>query len=230
MLIQSGRKLNDPVLLAFKNTSLAVESTFPGMIVSPLRTYPLMSQTTAQLAEIVEFLGQLWLYEVTGETLSGMQTEPFSEPYRELGGFIPDSADAAIVENLAIEYCELLVGPKGHVSPVQSVWSDHQYQSKTAASMNRFFELIPDYQPDSNLSDHIGVQLDFLSAILRQSDDSAANEIASHFAKTHLQWTLKFFDKIESHTDSAFYLGLAKVTRNLIHTLPTTTEPNAASM
>ena len=191
-----------------------------------------MPQTTAQLAEIVEFLGQLWLYEVTEEALRGMQTEPFSEPYRELGGFVPDSADAAIVEKLAIEYCELLVGPKGHVSPVQSVWSDNQYQSKTAASMNRFFELIPDYHPDSNLSDHIGVQLDFLSAILRQSEEGAANEgaaneIASHFVDTHLQWTLTFFDKIQSQTDSDFYLGLAKVTRNLIHTLPTITEPNA---
>lgn len=80
-----------------------------------------MSQTTVPLAEIVELLGRLWLDEVSAETLTAMRTQPFKERYQELGGFVPDSVDAAIVENLAIEYGELLIGPKGHVSPVQPI-------------------------------------------------------------------------------------------------------------
>ena len=90
--------------------------------------------------------------------------------------------------------------------------------------MSRFFELIPDYRPATNLSDHIGVQLDFLAAILRQPERDVADAIVSHFAKTHLQWTLLFFQRIESQTQSKFYLGLANVTRNLIPTISTTQE------
>ena len=101
-----------------------------------------------------------------------MAKDSFKKPYSQLGGCVPEFVDAAVIEQLKVDYCELLVGPKGHISPVQSVWADNQFQSKTAASMNRFFELIPEYKPESNLSDHIGVQLDFLSAILRQTDES----------------------------------------------------------
>ncbi len=180
-----------------------------------------MRNATTQLAEIVDLLGRLWLYEVSLETLTAMQAGEFRSLYEEMGGFVPRSIDSAVVEELAIEYCELLVGPKGHVSPIQSVWVDHQFQSETAVSMQRFFELIPGYQAESNLVDHIGVQLDFLSVILRQSDEDGANEVARHFAKTHLQWTLSFFDKVEAQTNSGFYLGLAKVSRKLIHAIST---------
>jgi TorA maturation chaperone TorD len=93
--------------------------------------------------------------------------------------------------------------------------------------MNRFFDLIPGYQPESNLSDHIGVQLDFLSTILRQPDEVAASEVTGLFAREHLQWTLMFVDKVEAQSDSEFYRGLAKVTRNLVQTITASVVPKA---
>lgn len=180
-----------------------------------------MPRTLGQLAGITGLLGRLWLEEVDLETLNAMGTAEFREPYQELGGFIPDVPNEAIVEELAVEYCMLLIGPKGQISPVQSVWADNQFQSRTSSSMNRFFELIPDYLPGSNLSDHLGVQLDFLSELMRHSeiDSEPVPEIVGHFATSHLDWAEAFFDQVLKHSESRFYCGLAIVTRGLIHSL-----------
>ena len=174
-----------------------------------------MPNTAIELSEIVELIGRLWLREVTLPTLEAMGASDFRQPFIELGGFIPDQIDDAIVEELAIEYCELLIGPRGHISPVQSVWSTNQFQSKSAASMNRFFDLVPDYKPESNLSDHIGVQFDFLSVLLLQSDKQV-NEVITLFVDKHLRWTDRFLERVVSRENSDFYQGLANVTRQLI--------------
>ncbi len=177
-----------------------------------------MPNTSVESAEVVELIGSLWLNEVTEDSLTSMQSEEFRLPFVELGGFIPDSKPDEITERLAIEYCQLLIGPKGHISPVQSVWATNQFQSETSASMNRFFELLPSYQPASNLSDHIGVQLDFLSALLRQPEESV-NEIIPLYVNQHLRWTQSFLDRMIDQDTSKFYQGLACVTKKLIESI-----------
>ena len=177
-----------------------------------------MPQSTFYLGEISGLLGRLWLREVDAATLEAMGSPDFCELYQSLGGVVPKSTDAATVEELAIAYCELLIGPKGHVSPVQSVWAGNQLQSDTSASMNRFFELVPDYQAQSNLADHIGIQLDF-AGVLMQTQEEAADGILNLFAQQHLGWTGQFLDRVESRTDSEFYLGLARVTRSMIQSI-----------
>lgn len=179
-----------------------------------------MTQTTNELADVAELIGRLWLREIKVETLAAMSLEAFRVPYQELGGFVPEETHEDMVEDLAIEYCALLIGPKGQISPVQSVWETNQFQSATAASMSRYFELIPGYVADSNLSDHIGVQLDYLSALLRQSETATAEEIIQHFSESHLAWTDRFLERVVSSTSSEFYAGLARVTRKLIDSLP----------
>lgn len=169
-----------------------------------------------QLAAIVELLGRLWLHEVTKATLTLMRSDEFLPTYEQLGGYVPPLVDDEVVETLAVEYCELLIGPKGQLSPVQSVWVTNQFQSESSASMNRFFELLPGYVPQSNLSDHLGVELDFLSHLLRNNDESTVQEMTEHFAITHLEWSIRFLDQVEMQTDSKFYQGLAKVTRQLV--------------
>lgn len=177
-----------------------------------------MSQSTYYLGEISGLLGRLWLHEVDKATLDAMNDPSFRGCYQSLGGVVPENVDDQTIEDLAVAYCELLIGPKGHVSPVQSVWVDDQLQSDTSASMNRFFELLPGYQAQSNLSDHIGVQLDFASALL-QSDEAAAGEVVNAFAQTHLTWAEDFLNRVQSQTDSDFYQGLARVSRALIESI-----------
>ena len=179
-----------------------------------------MTESTIQLAAAFELLGQLWLTEVKSETLQEMGTNPFRDAYQELGGWLPDEIDESTTDGLAIEYCSLLIGPKGQISPVESVWASDQLQSNSASSMHRFFELLPDYQAGSSFPDHIGVQLDFAGSLLRAQDrDAVASEILDQFAKTHFAWTDKFLTEVISRTNSNFYRGVANVTRNLIDQL-----------
>lgn len=191
-----------------------------------------MQNSAVQLSVIVELLGKLWIREVTPEMLAAMRSDEFCQRYRQLGGFIPDSDDMNVVDLLAIEYCELLIGPKGHISPVQSVWISNQFQSETASSMNRFFEILPGYTPSSNLVDHIGVQLDFLAQLLKQTDfaepGSATSEIADYFAKSHLEWAFPFLDRIRKNSGSDFYVGLANVTYGLLQSLDLNLQANVS--
>ena len=177
-----------------------------------------MSQSTFYLGEISGLLGRLWLRELDAATLDAISQEDFRSLYESLGGYVPTDVTANSVEELAVEYCELLIGPKGHVSPVQSVWADDQLKSETSASMSRFFELVPGYQAQSNLSDHIGVQLDFVGALL-QIEDEEVDGILNLFAQQHLGWMESFLDRVESKTASEFYLGLARVTRSMIQSI-----------
>ena len=177
-----------------------------------------MPQSTFYLGEISGLLGRLWLREVDSATLQAIASPSFRDLYDSLGGFVVEDFDSQSIEKLAVEYCELLIGPKGHISPVQSVWADNQLQSGTSASMNRFFELVPGYDAQSNLSDHLGVQLDF-AGVLLQSEEEAAQGILKLFAQQHLNWAYNFLDKVETQTDSDFYLGLARVTRSMIDSI-----------
>lgn len=179
-----------------------------------------MPNATAQLAEIVKLLGRLWLFEVNQATLESMCGPEFREPYESLGGELPEFVSPELVEQLAIEYCELLIGPKGHISPVQSVWAEDQYQAAAAASMNRFFDVLPSYRPQSSLSDHLGVQFDFLSELMRLIKDPEQGEVVREviqcFVDDHLRWSLPLFDKIIAQTPSSFYRGLAIVSANFV--------------
>jgi len=179
-----------------------------------------MPNATAQLAEIVKLLGRLWLFEVNQSTLESMCGPEFREPYESLGGELPDVVSPELVEQLAIEYCELLIGPKGHISPVQSIWVENQYQTDTAASMNRFFDVLPGYRPQSSLQDHLGVQFDFLSELMRLVRDPEQGEVVREviqcFVDDHLSWSLPMYEKIVSQTNSSFYRGLAIVSANFV--------------
>jgi len=175
---------------------------------------------TGQLAEIVKLIGRLWLFEVNQLTLESMCGSEFREAYESLGGELPEAVSPETVEQLAIEYCELLIGPKEHISPVQSIWSEAQYQAETAASMNRFFDVLPAYRPQSSLQDHIGVQFDFLSELMRLVRDPEQGEVVREviqcFVDEHLSWSLPMFEKIVSETNSSFYRGLAIVSANFV--------------
>lgn len=180
-----------------------------------------MIESAVQFAAVFQLLGRLWLTEVNLETLQEMGTNPFLGAYEELGGYLPNEIGEQTTEQLAVEYCSLLIGPKGQISPVESVWTSDQLQSNSASSMHRFFELLPGYQPQSSFADHIGVQLDFAGSLLlsQEDPDGKAEEILNHFVTTHFAWIDDFLKEIVARSQSDFYRGVARVTMNLIDQL-----------
>ena len=87
-----------------------------------------MPQLSVSFSAVAKLLGRFWLNEIDLEMLQAIAAPEFRESFEELGGFVPDPVNSTVVEQLAVEYCSLLVGPQGHISPVESVWSENQFE------------------------------------------------------------------------------------------------------
>jgi TorA maturation chaperone TorD len=200
----------------------------------------------SNLGAVAKLLGQFWLHELTADQCSGFNDPPeVGDALRLMGFELPQGTAAQMnesIERLAIDYCQLLIGPKGHVSPVESVWVADQFQSHCVDSMKLFFDILPGYQPPSNFHDHIGVQLDFAGSLMLapppaiegdhlQSEslenqttsvgpsedfDTAVNEITTVFIRQRMAWTAPMIAKVKVQAQTAFYRRLAEVTEQFL--------------
>lgn len=167
-------------------------------------------------------LGSCWIKEMTLESLSALGaggSPELKDALKKLEWEIPEPADAqardAVIEELAIDYCRLLIGPKGHLSPVESVWTTDQFQSESVSAMQAFFDLLPEYQPPISLHDHIGVQLDYAGNLLvaaGNSGEPAAFEPVLAFCGSRLAWIDGLLRGINSTAQTEFYRGLSTAT------------------
>jgi len=173
-------------------------------------------------------LGSCWLKEMTHESLTaltalGNGSPELKDAFKKLDWEIPETSDAAaldgVIEELAIDYCRLLIGPKGHLSPVESVWMTDQFQSETVSAMQAFFDLLTEYQPPISLHDHIGVQLDYAGNLLvaaGNSNDPAAMEPVAAFCSSRLAWTDGLLRGVSSLAQTDFYRGLSTATERWV--------------
>ena len=140
-----------------------------------------------------------------------------------LAGLDVDRPEEALGE-LAVEFCRLFVGPRGHMPPVESValgegrfWGDSTvaalafYQSSGVAAPDDF-RLLPD---------HVSVELDFVAMLETQG----RREEARAFARGHLlRWLPAFVRHIDERAALAFYrvwaVGLLELLNRLYGTNP----------
>lgn len=173
-----------------------------------------------QLSSVYSLLSRLWLREVDLPLLTALNEADMRDAYLNMGGKLPDGISENVVEDLAVDYCQLLVGPKYHISPVQSVWQENKLQGSAASSMSRYFEAIPNFESPSSIVDHVGVQLAFIAELFLQASLSenpdAYEEIASQFFVDHVAWTTPFFDKVQNQATTDFYKGLAHISREFL--------------
>ena len=173
-----------------------------------------------QLSSVYSLLSRLWLSEVDLQLLTALNEPDMRDAYVKMGGQLPEGISDDVVEELAVDYCQLLIGPKYHISPVQSVWQENKLQGSAASSMSRYFEAIPTFDSPSTIVDHVGVQLAFIAELFLQASASdnpeAHEEIASQFFVDHVAWTTPFFDKVEGQATTSFYKGLANISREFL--------------
>ncbi len=206
---------------------------------------PVDSSSRIELAGAVRFIARFWLREVDHielERLRDPEIRTALTADRLLDGWLSENSsnDEDLVDELAAEYCQLLVGPRGHLSPVESVNVANQFQGEPAAAMQRYFDLLSGYSPPSSLPDHIGVQLDFVAALLvsnvqvsnhnrdgenqdgekRERDERVVDEIVQRFVSERLAWSSDFFEQVESRSrESGFYRWLARTSIGLVASL-----------
>lgn len=184
-----------------------------------------MSSTTATqdltaTANVYSLLARLWLSEVDSEWLEQLNRSDLRSRFVDAGGFVPSAED---LDLLACEYCDLFIGPRGHLAPYQSVWERGELQSEIVASVDQFITLIGYVAPSPRtLSDHFGRELDMMATALRLSDrlpkqdEDVGREIAAEFFVRHLTWADGLLRAVAERADSDFYRGLANMTAEFL--------------
>ncbi len=210
------------------------------MLPSPLRSlgdfgykieYPMMQSIPASQAVArsgtYRLLARLWLREVDRDLVRELRAPPLSHSFVEAGGVLPIGDDDLAIEQLAIDYCRLFVGPTDHLPPYQSVWQNGQFQGTTIASMETFIDVVGydvDTLPSGIMRDHLGVQLDVMGHILSQFSTRESepdlhdlrSDLALKFFTAHLRWANELLDAAAQRATSDFYRSTVTLTRGFL--------------
>jgi len=187
-------------------------------------SYQDSSEEFTALAGFYQLLQRLWQYEVDAPLLAELQDGPLAEVARELEIPLEDDSSDNILEELAVSYCQLLIGPANHVPPYQSVWTDGQFQSAATASMQSYLEIVGEQPDDSSLVDHVGIQLQVMMRIVSElaaaepgtERYSELQALACRFFQEHLTWPKKFLAAAQQATSSSFYQAVARITADFL--------------
>lgn len=161
--------------------------------------------TAEQLAVSYEFLGESWLVEPDETRRDSLNTE---------GGPIED------LQELSQEFCRLLIGPKDHLPPFQSVWQSQQLAGPATVSMNRYFAQSGYSAAADESADHIGQQLPFFGWLLRASEAETNSQTAlmvlHEFQDAHLTWQAPFLQAVAEKTKFDYFRRLSVMTSEAI--------------
>jgi len=190
-----------------------------------------MATTTNQEASVLEraavyeLLARLWQCELTVDQLTELQQDNLRIAYEAAGGFVPRELTGEQLDQLAMDYCQLFIGPSGHLLPYQSVWSEGRFEGATTASLREYVEILEDAGNWSATSplDHLAIQLEMMGFILTAqahlTDESARNgnvAIAARFFHDHLAWAVPLCKAAQKRSQTEFYRTLTKLTEVFI--------------
>lgn len=194
-----------------------------------------MAGSAMEVSYLYGFLASLYRTELSRGQLNQLQGPDFkglleSVDFDFTDAFWDRSTDK-IVDDLAVEYTGLFLGPGGHISPHESVhiadqgglWGDatlavRQFITETGIEYSTEFSGIPD---------HISVELEFMAELTKReslawnSADyamvSTALEYQVDFMTEHLgQWVGKFCARVVETADLSFYRDVSKLTAMFI--------------
>ncbi len=164
-----------------------------------------------------QFLGALSVLEIEG--IDGLMQKP----------------EAELLEDLAVEYTRLFLGPGKHISPHESV--HHQREDgqwgklwgKSTVEVKKFIEATGlSYTDDyKGLPDHISVEFEFMQLLILAEEQAwmdedrdkavACRQVEKKFIEEHLiNWIPNFCEKVVQEAELPFYKAVATLTRSFI--------------
>lgn len=178
------------------------------------------------IASVYGLLGRLWLKEIDQDLLDSLKSGELAESWNSLCSQVSALNDATI-DSLAIEYCELFVGPSPKLPPYQSIWEEGQFGGQAVPSMDRYIDLVDPALRDwgNTITDHLGVQLSMMGLfvaveqepdITNSIDLTEAAELAREFFATHLTWARRFLEQARDVSTAGFYAELIELTQSLL--------------
>ena len=189
-------------------------------------------------SNIYGFLSSMYREEITAERLRQIKGPAIKEVLSEMGiqyDIFSKKDQDQLLEDLAVEYARLFLGPDKHISPHEAVhhqrddgdWGVHWGGS--TVDVKKFIETTGlEYKQEySGMPDHISVELDFMkeaagreAQAIEEKDWEGAlycQKMEKKFICDHLiKWIPTFCDKIISQAEISFYGDLADVTKDFI--------------
>lgn len=190
------------------------------MSIPNLDDNPNSAETRAARGGMYRLLGQLWREELTQTTHA--QLLAVAQEFESAGGQLPQHTGETL-DQLSVDFCQLFIGPRGHLPPYQSVWQTGAFCGDALISARKFADLVGlERNPGGILEDHLGVQLEVMSRILTLGDSgdeeqqAAAVEIEREFFATHLTWPEPLLDAVAKQAATSFYQSLAAMTKSFL--------------
>jgi TorA maturation chaperone TorD len=180
----------------------------------------------------------LFREEITAERIRQINDPAIKEVLSEMGiqyEIFSQKDQDQLLEDLAVEYARLFLGPDKHISPHEAVhhqrddgdWGTHWGAS--TVDVKKFIESTGlEYKQEySGMPDHISVELDFMkeaagreAQAIEEKDWEGAlycQKMEKKFICDHLiKWIPAFCDKIITQAEISFYGDLADVTKKFI--------------
>ena len=172
------------------------------------------------LAGVYQLLARLWLREVDEQLLADLSRPPLRDVFTAAGGTLPKHVDTATLEELAVDFCQLFIGPANHLPPYQSVWQAGQFQSSPTEPMRRYTDWLG-YDADGVMLDHLGVQCDVMSRLLGSAPLAmkATGELlrlAGTYFDLHLAWAFPLLESAVQRAETDFYQSTIRLTRDFL--------------
>ena len=192
-----------------------------------------------QRSNIYGLLAAVYRQEVTTDLLQQIKDPRFMGVFSDLGSekicLFFQKPDKELLEELAVEYARLFLGPGKHVSPHESVHhlrDDGEGGSLWGKSTVEVKKLIEstglDYKDAyKGMPDHISVELEFMQQVIlreekawEEADNNTASDcrqLEKKFIEEHLaRWIPTFCDKVIGEAELPFYREMAALTIKFI--------------
>ena len=191
------------------------------------------ARTARERGGLYGFLAEVFRAEPTRALLRKIRERDFlnrlSAAGATLAGDFPTRAEAALLEELAVEYTRLFLGPGKHIPPNEGAQVDGALWGKSTSEVASFIRSCGfDYHSDyRDLPDHISVELQFMQALCRREAAAWGREdypeavdcldMEREFITRHLsRWVPLFSEKVVRDARLPFYREMAALTSNFI--------------
>jgi len=173
-----------------------------------------LNTSSTQLAPVFELLGDIWLHEF--DTHLAERWNQTCGVFADITDLPAKRIDSAELDDLAVEFCRLFLGPKGHLPPIQSIWMTAQLESPSTKSMQQYCERLQYPVPAGVPCDHLGLELKLFATLLKNAPATDADEVLTEFQAAHLQWADDLLNRVATADSSGIYTQVARVTQQLL--------------
>ena len=204
-----------------------------------------IAETATARSHVYGLLAGVFRAEPSAALVEHMRSGGFSEALSGLGLTLGDSFHAAssdqLVEDLALEYTRLFIGPGPQLSPHESLHVDSGSPSDTTlwgpqtVEVKRFIEAtgLRYEEGFTGLPDHISAELELMQKLAEresrastegeEEDAEWCQDVQKRFLEDHLaRWVPGFCDKVEDQASSSFYREMASLTKAFLQFEQTT--------